>query len=62
MNMQLVGKVSRAFRFAIEPIVFSTTKAFFQDFCRECEGAASGTGARTVAALKIPFAAVSIFS
>jgi hypothetical protein len=39
VRMQIVGKVSRAFGFAIEPVILKTTKRFFEDLCRECEAA-----------------------
>lgn len=37
VRMQIVGKVSRALGFAIEPVILKTTKRFFEDLCRECE-------------------------
>jgi|SRR5579864_257494 len=40
VRMQIVGKVSRALGFAIEPVILKTTKRFFEDLCRECEAAA----------------------
>ena len=39
VRMQIVGKVSRALGFAIEPVILKTTKRFFEDLCRECETA-----------------------
>jgi len=39
VRMQIVGKVSRALGFAIEPVILKTTKRFFEDLCRECEAA-----------------------
>lgn len=39
VRMQLVGKVSRALGFAIEPVILKATKQFFEDLRRECEGA-----------------------
>ena len=39
VRMQIVGKVSRAFGFAIEPVILKTTKRFFEDLCQECEAA-----------------------
>jgi hypothetical protein len=41
VRMNLVGKVSRAFGFAIEPVILNTTKRFFGDLARECESASS---------------------
>ena len=38
VRMNLVGKVSRALGFAIEPVVLNNTKRSFDDFCRESEG------------------------
>jgi imidazoleglycerol phosphate dehydratase HisB len=39
VSMHLVGKVSRALGFAIEPVILKTTRRFFEDLCRECEAA-----------------------
>ena len=40
VQMQMVGKVSRALGFAIEPLILKTTKQFFEDIRRECEATA----------------------
>ena len=47
VRMQLLGKLSRALGFAVEPVILNTTKAFFQDLCQECESAATGAGGQT---------------
>lgn len=47
VRMQLLGKVSRAFGFAIEPVILNTTKTFFQDLRRECEAAAACADTQT---------------
>jgi len=39
VGMQLVGTVSRALGFAIEPAIEKATKGFFDDLRRECEAA-----------------------
>ncbi len=39
VSMYLVGKVSRALGFAIEPVILKSTRRFFEDLCRECEAA-----------------------
>jgi hypothetical protein len=38
--MQLVGRVSQALGFAIEPMILKTTKQVFEDLRKECEAAA----------------------
>ena len=43
VGMQLVGTVSRALGFAIEPAIKKATMGFFEELRRECEGAARGT-------------------
>lgn len=40
IRMQLLGKVTRALGFAIEPTILKATKQFFRDFCWECDQAA----------------------
>lgn len=40
IRMQLLGKVTRALGFAIEPTILKATKQFFRDFCWDCEQAA----------------------
>lgn len=44
VGMNLVGKISRALGFAIEPTILNTTKRFFADLARECEAAAKDAG------------------
>lgn len=39
VRMQMVGTVSRALGFAIEPVILRTTKQYFDDFRHECEAA-----------------------
>jgi hypothetical protein len=39
VRMEIVGKLSRALGFAIEPAILKTTKRFFEDLGRECEAA-----------------------
>jgi len=39
VRMQLLGKVTRALGFAVEPMILKATKEFFRDLCRECEEA-----------------------
>ena len=39
VRMEIVGKLSRALGFAIEPVILKTTKRFFEDLCQECEAA-----------------------
>jgi len=46
VRMNLVGKVSRALGFAIEPTILNGTKRFFGDLARECETAAKDAGAQ----------------
>ena len=46
VSMQLMGKVSCALSFAIEPTILNTTKRFFADLARECEVAAKDAGAQ----------------
>ena len=46
VSMQLLGKVTRALGFAIEPMILKATKEFFQDLCRECEEASRGAAGR----------------
>jgi len=43
VRMQIVGKVSRALGFAIEPVILKTTKTFFEDLRQECEVASRET-------------------
>jgi hypothetical protein len=43
VSMQLVGAVSRALGFALEPAIEKATKGFFSDLRRECETAANRT-------------------
>lgn len=38
--MEMVGTVSRALGFAIEPVILKTTKHYFEDLRQECEAAA----------------------
>ena len=47
VRMQIVGKVSRALGFAIEPMILKTTKRFFEDLSRECEDASKGASSQT---------------
>jgi hypothetical protein len=47
VRMQMVGKVSRALGFAIEPVILKTTKQYFEDLRRECEAAANDSGANS---------------
>ncbi len=39
VRMQIVGKLSRALGFAIEPVILKTTRRSFEDLSRECEAA-----------------------
>lgn len=41
--MQLVGKLSQALGFAIEPAIENATKTLFQDLRRECEAASAAS-------------------
>jgi len=36
----MVGKLSRALGFAIEPVILKTTRQYFDDLRRDCEAAA----------------------
>ena len=47
VRMQMVGKVSRALGFAIEPVILKATKQYFEDLRRECEAAAKDSGANS---------------
>jgi hypothetical protein len=47
VRMQILGKVSRALGFAIEPMILKTTKRFFEDLSRECEDASKGASSQT---------------
>lgn len=47
VGMQMVGTVSRALGFAIEPVILKTTKQYFEDLRRECEAAEKELGARS---------------
>jgi len=47
VGMQMVGTVSRALGFAIEPVIFKTTKQYFEDLRRECEAAAKDAEAHS---------------
>jgi hypothetical protein len=40
VRMQMVGKLSRALGFAIEPVILKTPKQYFDDLRRDCEAAA----------------------
>ena len=40
VRMQMVGSLSRALGFAIEPVILKTTKQYFDDLRRDCEAAA----------------------
>jgi hypothetical protein len=40
VRMQMVGNLSRALGFAIEPVILKTTKQYFDDLRRDCEAAA----------------------
>lgn len=42
VEMQLVGTLSRAIGFAIEPAIEKATKGFFAELKKECEAAARG--------------------
>jgi hypothetical protein len=44
VRMQMVGKVSRALGFAIEPVILKATKRYFEDLRRECEAAGKDSG------------------
>jgi hypothetical protein len=46
VRMQIVGKLSRALGFAIEPVILKTTKRFFEDLCQECEAASKGASSQ----------------
>lgn len=50
IRMELVGVVSRALGFAIEPAIAKATIGFFDELKRECEFAARGTGSGAAAA------------
>jgi len=39
VGMQLVGTVTRALGFAIEPVIAKSTKGFFEELRKECEAA-----------------------
>jgi hypothetical protein len=43
VRLQMVGKVSRALGFAIEPVILKTTKQYFEDLRRDCEAAAKAS-------------------
>ena len=47
VQMQMVGKLSRALGFAIEPVILKATKQYFDDLRRECEAAAKDSGAHS---------------
>ena len=38
--MEMVGRVSRALGFAIEPVILKTTRQYLEDLRRDCEAAA----------------------
>jgi hypothetical protein len=44
--VEIVGKMSRALGFAIEPVILKITKRFFEDLCRECEAASKDASHR----------------
>lgn len=56
VRMQIVGKLSRALGFAIEPVILKTTKRFFEDLRRECEAASKDASSQPPIRTDFPFA------
>lgn len=46
VGMQLIGTVSRALGFALEPAIEKSTRGFFEELRKECEAASRGEGTK----------------
>jgi hypothetical protein len=44
--MQLIGTVSRALGFALEPAIEKSTRGFFEELRKECEAASRREGTK----------------